>query len=283
MNILKPKNIEEQIISLLVGGEKSTTSLLELMRTKVKITKQGFYASLRKLRANETVVVYKGKVSLNTTWIGKMRDLVEMMSRTYTTEPYSSDFLNLNDKESISYSFTSIKSLDSFWGHVQNILIHNTNKNEPIYCYDPHYWLYLVRRDTEKVLLKEIVSIKRQFLMSNGAKNKLDRLIKTDFNSNYLQYNYKRLFEKENYYITVIGDYITEVYIDEKVAKDIDAIYKNEGLDTKTAIELLVEFLHSRTRNRIKISKNAKRASKLRKMIGKDFFVMRRKIESESH
>ncbi len=276
MNILKPNNIEDLIINLLINGRRTTISLLEQIQAQEKITKQGFYSSLRKLRTKETVVVYKGNVSLNTTWIMKMRDLVETISRTYTTEPHSSEFLNLNNKESISYSFTSIKNLDSFWGHMQNILVHNTNKNEPIYCYDPHYWLYLVRRETEKELLKEIVTIKKQFLMSVGARNKLDRLIKPDFNSNYLQYNYKRLFEKENYYITVIGDYITEVYLDEKVATSIDLIYKNENLSQKEAIEMLSEFLQIKARNRIKISRNTNRATKLKKILGKDFFVMKR-------
>jgi hypothetical protein len=280
MNILKPKNIEDRIINLLIDGEKSTISLLEQLKLTMKITKQGFYASLRKLRANETVVVYKGKVSLNTTWISKMRDLIETIGRAYTTEPHSSDFLNLNDKESISYSFASIKNLDSFWGHTQNILIHNTPQNEPIYCYDPHYWLYLVRRETEKELLKEIVKIKKQFLMSVGAKTKLDKLIRSDFNNDYLQYNYKRIFEKENYYITVIGDYITEVKLDEKTAREIDTIYQRENLDTKTALELLAGFIHSKMRNKIKITRNSRMANKLKKMMGKDFFVMKRKIEA---
>jgi hypothetical protein len=277
MNILRPDNIEDLIINLLIHGRRTTISLLEQIQVQEKITKQGFYSSLRKLRAKETVVVYKGNVSLNTTWIIKMRDLLETISRAYTTEPHSSEFLNLNDKENISYSFTSIKNLDSFWGHVQNILIHNTDSDEPIYCYDPHYWLYLVRRETEKDLLNEIVTIKKQFLMSVGAKNKLDKLIKPDFNNNYLQYNYKRLFDKENYYITVIGDYITEVHLDEKVATSIDLIYKNENLDSKEAIEMLATFLHSKTRNRIKITKNSNRATKLKKVLGKDFFVMKRK------
>lgn len=277
MNILQPNNIEDAVINLLINGGETTSSLLKHIQAQQKITKQGFYSSLRKLRAKEIVVIYKGNVSLNTTWINRMRDFVETISRSYTTEPHSSEFLNLSDRESISYSFKSIKNLDSFWGHVQNILVHNTSKNEPIYCYDPHYWLYLVRRETEKDLLKEIVAIKKQFLMSVGARNKLDRLIKPDFNSNYLQYNYKRLFEKENYYITVIGDYITEVYLDEKVATSIDLIYKNENLSQKEAIEMLATFLHLKARNRIKISKNVNRSTKLKKILGKDFFVMRNK------
>ncbi len=277
MNLINPQKIEDLILKLLMKGELNTTSLLSHIREIRKdTTKQGFYAALRKLKAEEVILIYKGTVSLNTVWIKKMRDAFEILGRTYTTEQTSFDVLDLQDKESISYSFSTIKNLDIFWGHSQNILMHNTPNHEPIYAYDPHYWFYLARKDTESELLKEIVQNKRQFLMSVGNSAGLDKLIKPDFNNNYLQYNYAKMFEADNYYMTVIGNYITEVYLDENISEKIHQIYKSTRTDDKNAILLLKTFLEARARNRIKISRNKNKADKLKKKLGKNFYILKR-------
>lgn len=179
MNILKPHRIEDYVLEKLIDGEQLAITLLSKIRkTKNHITKQGFYAALRKLKADEIILMYKGKVSLNTVWIKKMNEMFEEINKAYTVNQKSFDVLGLENRESISYTFSNIKSLDTFWGHSQNILLHNTNSNQPIYAYDPHYWFYTARRDTEKELLKEIVKHNRQFLMSVGYSTPLDKIIK---------------------------------------------------------------------------------------------------------
>lgn len=274
MSLLKPQKLEDYIVKLLVTGEKNTTALLsEIQEQKHGITKQGFYAALRKLRSEEIILVYKRKASLNTVWIKKMDELFTTINKTYTIEQKTFDVLGLEDKESVSYSFSNTKNLDIFWGHSQNIIIRNTGPNEPIYAYDPHYWFYIARKETETELLKEIVQNKRQFLMTVGGKLHLDQIIKSDFNSDYLQYNYKRMFEEDNYYVTVIGDYITEVYLDENISEEIDRIYlERKTIDQDTLIKLK-GFLEKKSRNKIKISKNISRAQKLKTKIGKDFYI----------
>lgn len=275
MNIIKPKRVEDLIIQQLIRGELFTTDLLLKIRNiRKNTTKQGFYAALRKLKHEEIVLIYKGTVSLNTIWIKKMRETFEDISKTYTTNQKSFDVLGLEDKESISYSFSNIKSLDIFWGHSQNILIHNTSHLQPIYSYDPHYWFYLARRESEKELLSEIVKHKRQFLMSVGGTSHLDKVIKNDFNSDYLQYNYKRIFNKENYYVTIIGEYITEVFLDEEISKKIDSLYNNSTNDEKS-ITILKSFLEAKAKNRIKISRNALKSRKLKAKMGKEFYIIR--------
>lgn len=274
MNIIKPEKLEDLILHNLIQGEMVTTNLLSKIRLNGKnTTKQGFYAALRKLKKEEVILVYKGTVSLNTVWIKKMQDVFEKISQTYTINQKSFDVLSLEDKESTSYSFSTIKNLDIFWGHAQNILIHNTSPQQPIYAYDPHYWFYLARRDTEKELLKEIEQNKRQFLMTVGGTTALDKIIKTDFDSDYLQYNYNKLFDRSNYYITIIGDYITEVFLDQDISNRIDSIY-NQNTDVHGATNLLKTFLEARVKNKIKISKNRLRAEKLKTRMGRDFYII---------
>lgn len=283
MNILKPKKIEDLVTASLIHGEQMASELLgRIQSTGKNITKQGFYAALRKLKTEETILIYKGRVSLNTVWIKKMRDMFEIIDRAYTMGTKSFDVLGLENKESITYSFSTIRNLDIFWGHSQNILIHNTDEQEPVYAYDPHYWFYIARKDTERELLRELERNKRQFLMTVSSTLPLDKTIKTDFNTDYLQYNYENMFDKNNYYVTVIGDYITEVFLDETTAQKIEGIYESATGITESVTHNLKSLLELKVKSKIKISRNQARAEKLKKKMGKDFYVLNKRILTPS-
>lgn len=276
MNLLKPKKLEDVIVNSLVKGEKSTTFLLTEARSSGNNpTKQGFYQALRNLKRDEVILIYKKMVSLDPVWMSKMREMIENISKNYAVNESSFDVLGLEDKESITYSFSNIKNLDAFWGHLQSVLMHNTNKKEPIFSYDPHYWFYIARKEREKELLKEIVQNNRQFLMTVGGSTELDKMIKSEFNTDYLQYNRKRMFFKENYYTTVIGDYITEVHLDEKVAQKIEKLYQTSTEINNAVINELKLLLNSKTKNKLKVSRNKTKAEKLKKKFSKDFYVIR--------
>ncbi len=97
MNLSEPKNLEDMICSLLIGGEKRTTVLLSSIRELRKnTTKQGFYASLRKLKSEDIVTVYKSNISLNTTWIKKMESIFEKININYTVKQNSFDVFKLS-------------------------------------------------------------------------------------------------------------------------------------------------------------------------------------------
>lgn len=275
MNILQSTNLEEMIISLLSDGEKNTTALLqEIRELRKRTTKQGFYAALRKLRKEEVVLLYKGKATLHTSWITDMQNKIEQINKAYTVEANSFDILSLDDKESVSYIFSTIKHLDTFWGHSQNILIHKTLNNNPIFAYDPHYWFYIARKEAEEKLLKILSKNRRQFLMTVGYNTKLDKVTKKDFRGDYLQYNIQKLFEKQNYYVTVIDDYITEVYLDPTINKKVMDLYISNHVINQNLINEFQKILQSKSKSRIKISRNKRRAEQLKKKMGKNFYII---------
>jgi hypothetical protein len=275
MSFLKPKTIEEIILYLIESGEKSTASLLaEVRQFRKRATKQAFYSALRKLKVEEAVVVYRGTVALHTTWINDMRSVVEKITETYTgqSEPFS--MLSLTDKESVSYSFSTIRHLDSFWGHAQTMLIAHTPQNEAVYAYNPHYWFYIARANTERKLLKEIAKKKRQFLMTVARNAKLDSAIARDFKTDLLQYCMRKAFDTpNNYYVTAIGSYVIEVFLDKKLAGTIEKIYQKYEKITPEAVGEMESLLAIRARNKIKISRNKSKAEKIRKRLSKNFFV----------
>lgn len=274
MSILLPKSIEDFIISCLKQGEKSSIKLLEEVRElRGRVTKQGFYAALRQLKAEEVITIRAKIVALNTAWIRRMQEIVENIATIYLHDEKSFSLLSLADKEHATFYFTTSASLDVFWGHSQNIFLHATSPAEPEYCYDPHYWFYIARKETEQRLLSEIISQGRQFLISVGGNDSLDQVIKSDFSTDYLQYTIDRVFKKENYYITIIGDYITEVFLDERIAEAVDHIYKVNQQLTEKVISVLEELLSRKARHRLKISRDAERALILKKRLGKNFYI----------
>ncbi len=275
MSFINPHSIEELIIAGLKDGEKESIDLLtDVRESRPKTTKQGFYAALRGLKAEEAVSVRGKTVALNTTWIRRMQDVMAELATAYLSSEESFGLLSLKDKERASFYFNNSVSLDVFWGHSQNIFLHATPAYEPEYCYDPHYWFYIARPETEKRLLQEITGHGRQFLISIGGSDPLDRQIKSDFSTDLLQYNLDRIFEKENYYITVIGDYITEVFLDEDVAAAVDAIYKRHDVITDEVRTRLEELSKRRARHRIRISRDAARAASLKKRLGRHFYII---------
>jgi DNA-binding PadR family transcriptional regulator len=277
MGFLKPQTIEEHIVHHLSLGEETSTELLKYLEKTIKhITKQGFYKALRKLQRDEVVVIYKKTVSLDRIWVRKIVTMLEPLLNTNIENQNSVHELHLEDKESATYTFTNIKNLDTFWGYLQNTFVHKTDPSEPIFSYDPHYWFYIARKDREKELLKDLMAHKRQFLMTAGGTSPLDKLIKNDFDGDYLQYNYKKMFVKPNYYVTLMGDYVIEVTLDTEISEKIEKIYQESHELTDQIINTLKEFLMVRNKNKIKISKNKKKAAVLRKKMQKDFYVIRK-------
>lgn len=276
MSLIKPQNLEEEIIRLLSHQKRSTIDLLShIQKSQYTVTKQGFYKALRRLKKEEVILIYKKIVSLDTVWIRRMSAFVEETTRAYEVTRDSFDILWLEDKQSLTYSFSTIQNLDNFWGNFQSILVNKTHHKEPVFSYDPHYWFFISRRERELELLKEMVEQKRQFLMTVGGTLPLDKIVKKDFNNDYLQYNYKTILEGNNQYMTVIGDYIAEVTLDSAVSDKIDTIYKNETSASADVTARLTALLDTRGKNKIKISRNTKKAEMLKKRFQRDFYVLR--------
>lgn len=276
MDLLKPRAIEDLILLIIQKGEQNTGDILRnIQNIRKNTTKQAFYSALRKLKSDEVVVVYKGSVALHTTWIRNMQEKIDQMAQAYSVGLDAFSVLSLANQESISFIFYNSRALDSFWGHSQNILMYNTTPGEPIYSYDPHYWFFIARQDSERKLLKEIVRNKRQFLMAVGGADYLDKVIKREFNNDHLQYSFKKVFEKDNYYLTVIGDYITEVWLDPAIARKVETIYKQANRADEETEVALKKLLEIRSRNKIRITRNRAKAERIKNKLKKDFYIVK--------
>ena len=107
-----------------------------------------------------------------------------------------------------------------------------------------------------------------------GNSDPIDAYAKRFFDGTYLQYHTleKPLFEKGNYYLNIFGTYIIEASIDSETAKNVDELYKK----TQTFDESIISALQALVANgktKLTISRNARKAAKLKKLFAPYFFA----------
>ncbi|KKQ35827.1 MAG: hypothetical protein US50_C0004G0016 [Candidatus Nomurabacteria bacterium GW2011_GWB1_37_5] len=276
MNLLSPKTIEERVIMLLQGGSMTAGDILaKIKKDRPKTTKQALYSALRKMKVEEIVAIHGKLISLSHVWVVKMAEIFNSAKRIYAREVISDDgFLNLEEGDKIVYNFKSAESTDIFWGHAFALLAHATNSKVPLILYNPHEWFFLARKDSERLLFDEIKNIPRQIFLITDHNDPLDKQTAREFDGKMSQYHMlsENQFPKENYYLNIFDDLIIEVWLDEKVAEKIDQFYKaNKTIDENNLAELR-RIVKERGRNKMKISRNKKRAEKLRAKFEKYFY-----------
>lgn len=271
----KNKSIEDLIIENLAKGPLYTVDLLLKINTPVqRVTKQGFYKILKSLLTNEIVVIRKKIVSLSHVWILGMDNFVQNAKKSYSIETQGEDFLLLKDGEKVSYIFKSPEQTDMFWGHAFSVLVETTQEKN-ICLFNPHEWFLVARNEPELVLFRDLIQRNKNLFVLNGNKKPVDIYVKKYFNGSTSQYFTieHSPFEKTNYYVNIFGDFIIEAWLDEKVSQKIDDWYSIHSTVSDEAIEELKRIVSEKGKNKFSISRNHKKAEKLRKIFKKYFLI----------
>lgn len=277
MNILKPTSIEEYIIKTLQKQAFSGSELLiEIKKYRLRTTKQALYSALRKLRSAEIVVMHDMRISLSSIWVTQMAEFFSLAKHFYTkTVTTDEGFLNLEDGDRVSYSFKNPNITDIFWGHAFDILAEITPIHEPVYLYNPHDWFMLARPETEKLLFQKFAQAGKQLLLLAGGITFLDKYIIKEFDGTIAQYHptNELLFDKRNYYVNIFDDFIIEAYLDESTAKKIDDFYNTTTEWNASTEAVLKKIIAHEGKNKLTISRNRKKAEKLKKVFKKYFYI----------
>jgi hypothetical protein len=277
MSINEPKNISEFILKSLQNGPISLVDLVEKIRNlRPKTTKQAVYSAIRSLTKDEIVVTYKGVASLSLTWLNAMTDYFDNARINFIKGEYSKgNFIDLADKEKIKYYFNDPIKTDVFWSHALYLLVEKHDNGLPVYIYNPHEWFLLIKHEHEKKIFERIVQKGHRLLLTTGCDTYLDKYVRIDFNNDQLQYfaREKPLFMKNNYYINIIGDFLIEVWLDQKMSDEIDLFYqKTTAWDEKNKAELM-KIIQTEGRVKLTISRNRKKAMKIRNSLKRSFII----------
>jgi len=273
----KEKSIEELVFDLLQKGSISINELIkEINRKRNSATKQGVYRVLRKLNEEEKILIHNKNVSLNLHYLKKMSNFFTLAEHFYLPKNLNAnDFLNLSDKEKISYNFKKVDMLDAFWTHIFYMLNEVVDSKNPIYIYNPHEWFAYARKDTDDAVIESNKNKSRQILLTLSNNDYLDKDFIKTMRSDTLQCNIntKKIFKKDNYYLSVLSDYIIEVFLDEKISKEIDKFFKEIKSIGDKEKEILQNITSKNGKNKLIISRDKKKVEVLKKILGKDFYI----------
>lgn len=273
------QTVKERIIEALQSGPLRTTTLIEyLSRHGDPVSKQGAYLALRELAKEEVVVVYKKYASLNRAWLMRLADFSSTAHHRYFEPDMPvSHVKNLKPNQRIKFTFKTLSLLDAFWGHTLYTLIENNPNYEPLLMYNPHWWFAYSRNPSEIAIIDFCKRRGTLLLETIGHNTPIDRSTAKFMDGSHAQYHVrtKPLFPKDNYYINVLGEFIIDVWIDNKFHEQIEKLYHTETHVTKEWIDRL-EYLNTlKGKNILTISRNPKRANELRTKLLRPFSLAR--------
>lgn len=280
MSIIKPKRIEELILNHLKNGSMSIGKLIEKIRKdRPDTTKQAVYAALRQMKQQEVVLTIKGEALLNITWVNQMVAYLDSVKGSYVQEGNKQGSFDLEDGERIKYYFNDAHKADIFWTHAYFLLLESLEADEPVFLYNPHEWFLLARTENEKSVIETTIQHGRHCLITAGGRTFLDKLVRRYFDGEKSQYNAleKPLFKENNYYINIFGDFLIEAWINKGVAERIEALYSDMDKWNEDSVDAFKDILDMSGRMRIVISRNHKKAERLKKTLKRGFAITKHK------
>ncbi len=273
MKELIDKTIESLIINLLKAGPSSPVLIIKkIKKLRPNTPKQSVYLALRKLKAKEIIALSGKTASLHQAWVLKMKSFfTEIYSQSAGAK--NASLLNLEEKEYITYNFNSLEATDMFWGHAFILFAGNMSAGRPSFIYNPHEWFLIARKTSELNLIKEAKRYGAFWLI--GGRKPLDLEVKKYLDcQNSQTYNLDgHIFEK-NYYFNCFGDYHIEVWFDKRAVSELEKIYDKHNKIDDQVISLMQKIIEKKNyKHKMKISKNAAKAKKIKNLFKKYFFI----------
>lgn len=259
-------------MSQLVEGPIASLDLIEqIQRTRPGTTKQGVYAVLRDLKSQDVVLLNKGMVSLNMTWVDHVAEYVARTQEQVHTSP--GHFLNLQDGEKVQYTFRDPASTDVFWNHVLQSLNRIVPTDQPFFSYCPHVWFFVAHAERERALRDQLNKRERQYLVLGGGSTVHDKVVRDECDGDMSQYHCLETppFAQRNVYVNAIGDFVIHVRFSADFASRLDALYKRSS--AQMLQEQLRELIEEQSPVRLTIFHNAKKAERFRKAVQQYFFI----------
>lgn len=265
------QSIEDLIVELLAKYPYSDG--VELVKYVQQLrpgtVKQAVYTALSSLLKNEVVSKIGGKYFLSRVWLNRINKLFQNKRQIA-----SDTVFELEEGESISYYFPSLLTCDTYWAHVFDLLIEWIPETRPIIIWSPHQWFAVGRRDAELDIFRQFTSKKKYAFYSVAGKTQLDQDFRKNWAGVYASVaTGSSIIFTDTYYLNIFDDIIIEVFIEENLAKKIEEFYQINIKLTPENIQMFEKLISDKYKVRMKISKNTKKSSTLRKKLLRDFYV----------
>jgi len=271
--LLKPNSLEEQIISYLKNGPTKTTALVDYFTKKKSYTKQAVYKIIKQLKKDEVITISKKEASLSSIWLKKMSDFFALAQYNYQQPISAPTFMSLTKEQKRVFIFNNLEEVDIFSAHTFYLLSQVISTNEPIYVFNFHQWFYYGRKENDEFLAYSLGK-NQSLLLLLGNNSPLDQAVKKEYNKGNIQAHIiegSKLFNK--YYFAIIGEFLLEILIDQKIARELEIFYKENNEYNELAKNQLNQIIIKKARHKIIISKNNQKIEKYKKLFKKYFYI----------
>ncbi|HEC30479.1 MAG TPA: hypothetical protein ENI66_00500 [Candidatus Yonathbacteria bacterium] len=256
-------NIEEVILTTLFKeGSISTTRLVK--SRNIRATKQGVYRTLRKLKLEEKVIIHNSAVSLNDLWVFKLMSILPEREQNISLV---GNLRGLRDKEKISIKIKTLTHFDQVWTNIFLSVESGVETSIPLYLYNPHNWLYLLREKTDKIHMKRLAQKNRPTYLIVGSSLRPDKEIKRIMQTKDFKYQINTKIKSKKY-IAVLGNYIMQTTLSENTTFEIEEAFKLEDLDE---IKTRLFEIDKDAVAKIVVEKNTAKALVWTRRLSKDF------------
>ena len=269
--------IATQIIVELATGSKNSATLVAKVAKAQGCSIQSVYAVLRKLRQQSVVLLHRKVLTLNIVWIKEQSELLRNAQATYLESSDSGTFSigTLEEGDRLMYQFKNPVLLDDMWGHAFLLLLERTQKEMPIMIFNPHSWFSIVRYASEKTIFQSLFDRGFKAYFSFAGKEDLDRDICKKF-VEPIGHSFSTGVDiglKKGKYLNVVGDYVIEVELDEALSEEIDNYFAKYQTLEESDVKELQAIVSKRGPNKLTLSRNTRKAHRLRSRLAKDFFI----------
>lgn len=271
------KTIEYYLLENLKYGPLPTMELIECIRKdKPDVSKQAIYAKIRTLKTRNVLVTHNKQVYLNADWLQKLIDYTNTIQHSYYNgEIGAGRFFNLNDGERKHAVLNNPVTLYGYWINMLYTLMNVIEKPEPIYFYDDHMWFLPAEGKSEKRFVQAANNRGFKVFELCAQNNPLDKNLLKQNDDVYDQHFILQqpLFPRNNYYVSIVGNFVIEIQLGQKMADRIDHFFTEKSSPDDTTLAELQQILEKRSRIKLTVSKNIKKAEALKKKFSKWFYL----------
>ncbi len=240
---------------------------------KPGMTLQGLYKVVKHLTDQRVIVKEGNLVSLDAAWINNLMSFTEVLKRVYLQSDATFANIILEEGESRSFQFETPVSMDNFWTHVLVAETHyyaeQKHPDKNVYNYNHHSWFQLMPTHNEQTLVETYHQMNMVWYQVIGSKLFLDTLA-TQFIENddfhFMQIDRGSLV-KPNYYVVVLGDFITETSLPNYIFEQLEKLYQTVKSISEFNAQDILTLMKQPGRTTLTISRNKKRAMRLREEI----------------
>ena len=276
MILANRQTIEDIIIEVLARfpntiGPKLVTLV---QKRRSSSTKQAVYYALKSLIESEIVSKAGSSYFISRVWINRVQNLLSSQENKSSNNDLL--FSSLSDKQSISYSFPNLMACERYWAHVFDIFMSSIPRECPIFVWNPHEWFVIGREKVEREVFKAFETRKKYAFYTIHGNTPLDTEFKDKLNNKFVTIcTNSDIRFADNYYLNIFGDFILEVFLNKRLAREIDIFYKS---NKKLSIINIAEFkklINQKFPIRMKISRNEKKAYALRRKLSKEYLLLK--------